>query len=234
MAGMTRIKICGITTVEDIRLCAAVGVDDLGFVVEYPIDVPWNLDREQAGKLIRIVPPSVSPVVVVGEDPRTIIELTQLLKPRSVQLHGNEPISVTAELVSAIHALGVKVLKPLRFSVETGRCRSSCEDPVDAARQIEDTGVDGLVLDSVSESRPAGTGRNMDWGLARRIRDQVRVPVILAGGLNADNVAKAVAAVNPHGVDVISGVENPVGRKDPARLKAFVAAIRSLNGSLKS
>ena len=79
---MTRIKICGITTVEDIRLCAAVGVDDLGFVVEYPIDVPWNLDREQAGKLIRSVPPSVSPVIVVGEDPRTIIELTQLLKPR--------------------------------------------------------------------------------------------------------------------------------------------------------
>ena len=68
---MTRIKICGMTSEEDIRLCAAAGVHALGFVVEYPIDVPWNLDRRRARELMRTVPPFVSRVIVVGDDPAT-------------------------------------------------------------------------------------------------------------------------------------------------------------------
>lgn len=225
---MTRIKICGIMTEEDIHLCVAAGVEALGFVVEYPITVPWNLGRRTAGELIRKVPPFVSRVIVVGDDPRAVVELTELLKPHAVQLHGDEPLSVTADLVAAIHELGVQAIKPLRFSVETGKCRSSCEDPVEAARLIEDAGVDGLVLDSVSDSRPAGTGRSIDWGIARKIRNQVRVPVILAGGLHAGNVGSAVTAVDPYGVDVISGVEGPARRKDPEKLKAFVKAVRDV------
>ena len=212
-------------TVEDVRLCVMEGAHALGFVVEYPIDVPWNLDRQTAKKLMRSVPPFVYKVAVVGDDPRTVIELTQLLKPHAVQLHGNEPIAVTATLVSAIHKLGTQVLKPLRFSVETGKCISSCEDPVEAARLIADTGVDALVLDSVSNARPAGTGQSIDWCLARKIRDSVHLPVILAGGLTVDNVGEAVAAVNPYGVDVISGVENPSGKKDPKKVKSFIQAV---------
>lgn len=226
MAAMTRIKICGIITGEDIRICVAAGVDALGFVVEYPIDVPWNLDRHTAGELIRCVPPFVSRVIVVGDVPDVVVELTEILRPHVVQLHGNEPLSVTATLVAAIHKLGAQVIKPLRFSVETGKFRSSCEDPIDAARLIEDAKVDALLLDSVSDSRPAGTGRSIDWGLARRIRDKVRLPVILAGGLDAGNIGKAIEAVNPYGVDVISGVENQEERKkDPQKVRAFVKAV---------
>lgn len=224
---MTRIKICGITTVEDILLCEDAGVEALGFVVEYPIDVPWNLDRQTAGELMRMTSPFVSRVIVVGDDPRTIIELTELLKPHAVQLHGNEPVSATKKLVSEIHSLGAKALKPLRFSVETGKCLSACEDPFDAARLIEDTGADALVLDSVSGVRPAGTGRSIDWELAGEIRGRVSLPIVLAGGLDSNNVGKAVAAVIPYGVDVISGVEKPVGRKDSARVRAFVEAVRA-------
>jgi phosphoribosylanthranilate isomerase len=230
VAAVTRIKICGITTGEDIRLCVEAGVQALGFVVEYPIDVPWNLDRRTAGALMKRVPPFVSRVIVVGDDPGTIIELTELLKPHVVQLHGDEPVSVTATLVSAIHDLGAQVIKPLRFSVETGKCLSACVDPLDAARLIEETGVDALLLDSVSKARPAGTGRRVDWAVARRIREHTRLPVILAGGLHAGNVAEAVAAVNPYGVDVISGVENPVGRKDPGEVRAFVEAVSGHGG----
>jgi phosphoribosylanthranilate isomerase len=225
MAGVTRIKICGMMAREDIRLCVAAGAHALGFVVEYPIDVPWNLDRQTARDLIRSVPPFVARVVVVGDDPQTVISLTQLLKPNAVQLHGNEPVAVTRTLVSALHELGVQVIKPLRFSVESGKCLSSCEDPVDAARLIADAGVDALVLDSVSDARPAGTGQSIDWNLARKIRDSVCLPVILAGGLHAGNVGEAVTAVNPYGVDVISGVENPVGKKDPEKIRAFVKAV---------
>lgn len=222
---MTRIKICGITNREDVRLCVAAGAHALGFVVEYPIDVPWSLDRQIAGDLIRSVPPFVSRVIVVGGDPTTVTALTQLLKPHAVQLHGDEPVAVTATLVSVIHELGAQAIKPLRFSVETGQCLSSYTDPVEAARQIADTGVDALVLDSVSETQPAGTGKSIDWGLARKIRDSANLPVILAGGLHACNVGAAVAAVNPYGVDVISGVENPGAKKDPEKVRAFVKAV---------
>jgi phosphoribosylanthranilate isomerase len=87
------------------------------------------------------------------------------------------------------------------------------------------TGADALVLDSVSEARPAGTGSSVDWSLARKIRESLRVPVILAGGLNAGNVAQAVMAVLPYGVDVISGVEDASGRKVPEKIRAFIEAV---------
>jgi phosphoribosylanthranilate isomerase len=222
---MTRIKICGMTGEDEIRLCIAAGAHALGFVVEYPIDVPWNLDRQRAADLMATVPPFVSRVIVVGDDPETVVELTKRLRPHAVQLHGDEPIAVTAELVAAIHALGAQALKPLRFSVETGKCQSEYEDPVEAARLIAKTGADALVLDSVSECRPAGTGRSMDWNLARKIRDTLRIPVILAGGLHAGNVGQAVRAVLPYGVDVISGVEDSCGQKVPEKIKAFIEAV---------
>ncbi len=222
---MTRIKICGVTGEEEIRVCVVAGAHALGFVVEYPIDVPWNLKRQRAKDLMAAVPPFVSRVIVVGDDPQRIIECTELLKPHAVQLHGDEPIAVTAELVAAVHRLGAQALKPLRFSVETGKCRSECEDPVEAARLIERTRADALVLDSVSEARPAGTGSSVDWSLARKIRDSLRIPVILAGGLNAGNVAQAVRAVLPYGVDVISGVEDASGRKVPEKVRAFIEAV---------
>ena len=222
---MTRIKICGLTRDEDIRLCVRAGVQALGFVVEYPVDVPWNLDRMTARALMRGVPPFVARVIVVGDDPGTVVELAEFLKPHVVQLHGSEPISVTANLVAGIKALGAQVIKALRFSVVTGKCCSAFENPFEAAKLIEDTGVDALVLDSVSDARPAGTGQSIDWSIARKIRESVRLPVILAGGLNSGNVNQAVAAVNPYGVDVISGVENPVGRKDPQKVRAFIEAV---------
>lgn len=225
---MTRIKICGMTKNEDIRLCVEAGVHALGFVVEYPADVPWNLDRWKARELMRNVPPLISRVIVVGDDPETVVALAEFLRPHALQLHGSEPLSVTRQMVAAVKALDVQVIKALRFSVETGKCLNAPENPVDAARLIEGTGVNALVLDSVSDVRPAGTGRSIDWNIARTIRENVELPVILAGGLHSGNVGRAVSAVNPYGVDVISGVENPVGTKDPERVRAFVAAVSGL------
>lgn len=222
---MTRIKICGLTREEDVRYCVEAGVHALGFVVEYPIDVPWNLDRQAARALMRGVPPFVSTVVVVGDDPGTVVRLAEFLRPQAVQLHGCEPLSETREIAAAVRGLGIKVIKALRFSVEAGSCTCADGDFLEAARSIERCGVDGLLLDSVRGDRPAGTGQTLDWTMAGKIRRAVRLPVILAGGLNAGNVGRAVAAVDPYGVDVISGVESPVGIKDPEKVKAFVEAV---------
>ena len=90
---------------------------------------------------------------------------------------------VTAKLVTALHARRISVVKALRISIETGKCTNAGENPLDAAGLIEDAGVDALLLDSVTEGRPAGTGRTIDWGIARYIRKMVKLPLILAGGL---------------------------------------------------
>ena len=212
-------------TPEDIRLCVSAGVHALGFVVEYPHEVPWNLDRETAEELMRSVPPFVSRVIVVGDDKHEVLSLTERLMPHAVQLHGSEPLSATAELAGKIKEHGVQVIKALRFSVETGRCFSTHQDPVEAAIQIEDAGVDALLLDSVSKNRAGGTGQSIDWKTAAEIRKALKIPVTLAGGLHSANVGRAISAVNPYGVDVISGVEHPVGRKDPEKLSAFTSAV---------
>mgnify|MGYP001495082282 CR=1 FL=1 len=222
---MTRIKICGMTREEDIRFCIEAGVHALGFVVEYPIEVPWNLDRMKARELMRHVPPFVSRVIVVGDDPGTVIELADLLKPHVIQLHGNESPSVTAQITTALKERNIQVIKALRLSVETGKCHFSGKDPLYVARVIEGIGVDAILLDSVSSTRPAGTGRSIDWGIAHTICRDVTLPVILAGGLHSGNIGQAISAVNPYGVDVISGVEYPVGKKDPEKVRAFVDAV---------
>jgi phosphoribosylanthranilate isomerase len=221
---MTRVKICGLTNEADVRTCAAAGAHALGFVVEYPLDVPWNLDRATAQRLLRAVPPLVARVIVVGGDPGVVIGLTELLRPHAVQLHGDEPPPVTARIVAALHALGTPAIKALRYSAETGRWEAPDGDPFRALQAIEEAGADAVLLDAASAARPAGTGRSVDWATARALRDRARVPVILAGGLRAENVEQAIVETAPWAVDVISGVERIPGRKDEARVRAFLEA----------
>lgn len=224
---MTWVKICGICHGDDVAICVGAGADALGFVVDYPVDVPWNLAPEQAEELMALVPAAVERVVVVGEDPERVLSIADRLRPDVVQLHADEAPDITARLVEDLHARGFRVAKALRFDVDSGALRTRHKVPATAvatAQLYAGMGVDIVLVDSVSAQRPAGTGRTVDLRTARAIRDQIAVPVVLAGGLRSDNVAAAIAAVQPFGVDVISGVEQPVGRKDPARVSAFLAA----------
>lgn len=226
---MTWAKICGICHADDVAVCVEAGADALGFVVDYPADVPWNLSVAQAAALMARVPAGVERVAVVGDDPDQVLAIGDALRPDLVQLHADEDPGTTAVLAEALHALGVRVVKALRFDVDTGALRSRHAlpaSPVQAARDYVAMGVDVVLVDSVSAHRPAGTGRTVDLSVARRIREQLDVPVVLAGGLRADNVAAAIGAVRPFGVDVISGVERSVGRKDPQLVRAFLAAVR--------
>lgn len=226
---MTWAKICGLTHPDDVALCVTAGADALGFVVEYPADVPWNLTRDEAATLMRLVPDDVERVAVVGDSPSHVLGIAAALRPDMVQLHADEAPETTAQLVADLHGLGIRVAKALRFQVETGLLLTRHEvpeDPVVAAQLYAAAGVDVLLVDSVSATRPAGTGRTVDLAVARRIRDGVAVPVVLAGGLRPDNVAAAIRTVEPFGVDVISSVECPVGRKDPGRVRSFLAAVR--------
>ncbi len=219
---MTLVKICGITHDDEVDMCAAAGADRLGFVVDYPEDVPWNLTRHEAARLMRRVPPGIARVAVVGGGAESILGILAATEPDMVQLHGDED----AETVARVAAAGVAVIKALR--AHAGRPIGDAADWLAAARAFAAAGASELLLDSRTADRPAGTGARFDASIAAEVVRAIATPVILAGGLTPHNVAEAIANVRPAGVDVISGVEGPGHRKDPERVGAFVAAARSV------
>jgi len=218
---LVRVKVCGLMREIDVKACMESGVDALGFVVEYPVSVPWNLTRERAKKLMSLVYPFVSRVLVTSGDLSKIVELVEFLKPDVLQLHGEEDPSLVRRIVERLREEGVRVIKAL--SVDVSR-QPAVEDLLSKAIELQDCGIDALVLDSKTSKMPAGTGVVLDWKMARTIREKLDIPMILAGGLNPENVKNAIQTVKPYGIDVLTGVEVSPGIKDHEKIKALVNA----------
>lgn len=222
---LTRVKICGLTTTRDVQLCARHDVNAVGFVVEYPIDVPWNISRQRARELLASVPPYIARVIVVGGSTDDILAITDFVVPDAAQLHHDETIEQTREIAAALASRHIHVIKVIRLPAHAGASTVDAAQCVATCEQFVETGVSALLLDSQTSSMPAGTGVPLDWRIARQIREAVRVPLILAGGLNAKNVRHAVEMVQPFGIDVISGVESSPGTKDEGKLVALLRAV---------
>jgi phosphoribosylanthranilate isomerase len=225
---MIRVKICGLMNSADIDLCAGAGVDAIGFVTEYPVPVPWNLDRARARELVRSAPPFISTTAVVGGPVASILQIAETVKPNFLQLHGDETEEEIEQICRVAADQGIKVIKALRIDVDTGRARFSVTDPVEAARVLSKTGIAGLAVDSKTGNRPAGTGVPLDWSIVAKISSSISIPLILAGGLTIQNVTGAIERVRPYGVDVISGVEKEAGIKDAERVCRFVRTVKQI------
>jgi phosphoribosylanthranilate isomerase len=217
-----RVKICGTCTEADLDASVAAGADALGFVVEYPDPVPWNLTRDRALTLMARVPPFVSTVLVTTGSPADVADLVSATMPDVVQLHGDESptdvdrtVSALPDSVATLAAVGVDVDQPLRRQRAT-------------IGEFAASSADGIVLDAeATDRRGGGTGRTVPWERASRLVASASVPVVLAGGLTPENVAEAVETVSPYAVDVISGVERERGSKSPEKLRRFVHAVRT-------
>jgi tryptophan synthase beta subunit len=198
------VKICGITTEEDARAAVACGASALGFVF-WPRS-PRAIEPERARAIVAALPPFVTTVgVFVDERPERVRAIAERVGLSAVQWHGDErPADVTG--------IGRRVIKAVPADQTT-------LDAIDAW-PAEVT----LLVDATDVRRKGGTGLTADWDAAAAIA--ARRPVILAGGLAADNVGRAIEAVKPMGVDVSSGVESSPGVKDASRLRAFFDAVR--------
>ena len=221
---MTRVKICGNTDADQVRICVDAGADCLGFVVEYPVDVPWNLSREAAKGLLDLVPPLVSRAVVTGGSPQEVLAIARCLMPHLVQLHTDNPLPETEWLAGELAALQIGLIRALRIDVATGEACGEVKDPIQAALALERTGIAAVLLDARTPTMPAGTGVSVNWETARAVRDALSIPLILAGGLTPSNVRAAVEMVHPYAVDVITGVEAARRVKDPELVRRFVQA----------
>lgn len=191
------VKICGITSEDDALLAVALGADALGFVFA---PSPRQVTASRVYDITRRLPPEILTVGVFRDElPDRVVDITQRAGLKAAQLHGRESRTQVEQVNKYIHW----VIK----SVEAGST---------AAMNADNLGTDMVLVDA---SEP-GSGKLFDWSL---LADMPEVPrLMLAGGLNPENVGLAIETVRPWGVDVSSGVETEPGRKDPIKLRAFI------------
>lgn len=200
----TRVKICGITRPEDALAAISAGADAIGLVFYAPS--PRAVNIEQAREIIDVLPPFVTVVGLFVDAPHAQIEQTiSSVRIDLLQFHGNESPAACKHYKKPF-------LKAVRVKPDTNLLQY-CLDYNDAQ---------ALLLDAYSEAAMGGTGQTFDWKLIPR---DLPKPVVLAGGLNADNVGEAIRQVHPYAVDVSGGVELSKGIKDAAKMAAFMQAV---------
>jgi phosphoribosylanthranilate isomerase len=200
-----RVKICGVTTAEDARLAADLGASAIGMVM-WPHS-PRHVEIDRARAIVEALPPFVSAVgVFVNQDDAR--RLADAIGLHILQFHGDEP--------AVAYCDGARpVIKAIAV-----RDRSA----LDAAAAVPARAT--VLLDAHDPEKRGGTGTRIDWAIAAEVA--ARRPVILSGGLNAQNVIEAIEAVRPVAIDVSSGVESAPGRKDPTKLRALFDVLRGL------
>lgn len=201
----TRVKICGITRVEDARAAASAGADAIGLVFDRRS--PRCVDIAQAQAIARELPPFVALVgLFVDATPERVDEVLRGVRLTLLQFHGNEAPAQCSRY-------GRPYMKAIRM-----------RDGVDLKHEaVQYADASGLLLDSFVAEQAGGSGTTFDWN---RIPRGIAKPIILAGGLTVDNVGDAIRRVRPAAVDVSSGVEVSKGIKDPEKIAAFIAAVR--------
>ncbi|MGA2557490.1 MAG: phosphoribosylanthranilate isomerase [Verrucomicrobiota bacterium] len=201
-----KIKICGLTTVDDALAAVAAGADLLGFVLWEKS--PRHVSVETAREIARRLPPAISRVGVFVDAPvEQVMFSLRICDFAALQFHGREsPAYCQQFAVMTIKAFPVRDAASL------------------AALSAYDT--DAFLLDTQVEGRPGGTGETFDWSLAAQAK-KFDKSIFLAGGLTPQNVAAAVRAAQPFAVDVSTGVESSPGKKDPQKMRDFVAAVRA-------
>ncbi|HAJ36555.1 MAG TPA: N-(5'-phosphoribosyl)anthranilate isomerase [Chloroflexi bacterium] len=215
---MTIVKICGLTNLEDALVAAETGADLLGFIL-YPKSpryvAPETITAIVAGvRKAFALPPRCVGVFVNASTAQVLATLDQT-KLDLAQLHGDE----SASEVAALRGRGFKAMRPT--NLETALAA------IDAFASLGAAAGPQLLVDAYTPNAYGGAGQVADWSLAAAVAQRVD-RLLLAGGLTPENVADAVRQVKPWGVDVASGVERAPGRKDHAKVRAFIAAAKNL------
>lgn len=206
---MTKIKICGITNLEDALAAAEAGADALGFNF-YPKS-PRYIEPSEAQKIIERLPPFIAAIgVFVNEpEPLRVGELASQLKLNAIQLHGDESPDYCAQLFDW------RVIKAL------------CVSPTFKPEHVSRYDVSAILLDAYKPGEYGGTGEVFAWDVAAEAKRYGRI--ILAGGLNPLNIEEAVERVSPYAVDTASGVESAPGKKDRNKLREFIIKVKSIS-----
>jgi len=216
-----RVKICCISSIDEARMAIECGAAALGLVSEMPSG-PGVISEEEIAEIAATIPPPIGSFLLTSrQDVGKIVEQHRRFRTNVIQLCDRLASGSPQDLKQALP--GVSVVQVIHV---TGP--ESVEEAIAVA-----SGVDAILLDSGDQSLAVkelgGTGRRHDWTLSRKIREQLSVPIFLAGGLKADNVGEAIESVAPFGLDLCSGVRTN-GKLDRHKLVQFFAAVKSGQG----
>ncbi len=224
MTHITRVKICGMKSAQDIELAVSCGADAVGFITDVPVETPRKIDLNTAAGLISKVPLFVDTVLVImPNDAKHALKMIGAAKPDVVQIHNNFGVD-ELEIIRNNTATGI--VKTISIPTNTKGSTDTIDAVIKQVNDLTDRGlVDGILLDSSAAGKVGGTGAVHDWSVSRAVVEAVDVPVILAGGLNPDNVRDAVKSVLPYAVDTASGIETN-GMKDEKKICRFIREAR--------
>jgi phosphoribosylanthranilate isomerase len=202
----TRVKICGITNPADALAAVEAGADAIGFILYEKS--PRYVTIEQAAEISKQLPPFIMRVgVFVNASPEFVLRAISEIGLTMLQFHGDESPEFCAQF-------GLMTMKAFRMKDAT------------ILAEITKYNTDAYLLDTYTPGVRGGTGHTFNWDLALEAQ-KLGKPIFISGGLTPDNVADVVRKVHPFGVDVSSGVESSPGKKDHAKVKAFIEAVRA-------
>ncbi|MFV0436591.1 MAG: phosphoribosylanthranilate isomerase [Desulfopila sp.] len=214
MYSRTRIKVCGMTTVEDAEEAIRLGVDAIGFI--FAEQSRRYISPDKVKEIVACLPPFIHLIgVFVDSDPVEVEEIIDYCGLTHVQLHGRESVEYCHKLAQSVSPC--RVIKAFRVSPQTSAA--------DFAPYEESVG--GYLLDTFATEQAGGTGQTFDWSRIESFK--AKRPIVLAGGLCPENIAEAIRQVRPFAVDVNSGVEIEPGRKDYGRLYQLVQLVQAID-----
>jgi len=246
------VKICGLKSEKDVLICQKYGADILGFVVDYPLPVPWNLSLEEAGVLFAAAAAGTGTEVaartgasaetsastgaaalartclVTGGDTDKIIALAEKLRPSYLQLHYRETLAETERLAAYLKALGldIQIIKTLPLSSEERYYQFGSHSLEYAVRRLCETDIFGVLIDSRTPEDPASPGKKVDLDAFLAVKRLSSKPVILAGGITPDSVAGILERSGAEFIDVMTGVERSRGVKDEMKVRDLLGKVR--------
>jgi phosphoribosylanthranilate isomerase len=212
---MTWIKICGTTSERDADIAIRAGANALGFVMA---ESTRQVSDTAAYSIGTVVPKGVETIgVFVNEKMEVVFQTARFCHFSGVQLQGDEDRKYISYLRAALP--DVKIIKAIN---------------PDTLENNIDLEPDAWLLDSGTSSQRGGTGKTFDWRQATWLMKALKAPVIVAGGLNAENVQEALSVLRPWGVDVVTGVESYPGHKHPGAVAQFIDAVRQFDANNRS
>jgi len=213
-----KVKICGITHPDDARIALECGAHAIGFIINVPVDTPRKISLSKAVEIVESLGRRKRKLVAVMMPSRMkeVEEVYEVLRPDAFQFHGMEDALFLARVKSMFD---VEVIKTIHVS-ERGEVDW---EYLDSVHEV----ADYLLLDTKADGKTGGTGRTHDWDASFKVKERTGKRIMLSGGISKDNVIEAVRKVRPHWIDVSSSLESKPGRKDPAKVREFMEAVKN-------
>ncbi len=223
------LKVCGLMNAEDIDTCVKLGVEQIGMVVDYPLPVQWNMEVSRAKELRKHIPEGYKACIVVGGSKEKIYSIVNEVKPDKVQLHYNENIDDTKELASELKKTDIETTKSLPAKEEKLVEQFGTANIPEVINMLNDSQVTEILIDPRHGSKVTSSNLSLDTELAKEVIGLSSKPVVIAGGIKAENLEDILNEVPCKKIDVMNGTEDAPGKKNKNKIQKIIEILDERN-----